>query len=435
MREVELQSGEIITPVKLESIRQRLAGLGLFSSLRLSPYMIYDADNAECAKTNLVIQVKEKDFGQGEVAPGYRTDLGAKLSTGITYNNLMGMNRTLSFKAQLNQRFNLAGFDDRRRTENIRRLEHSSKITFIEPYLLHNLLKSQVELEVSSSFQRKRFYGFDADIFKFSPQISKNFTKNFSTSVRYQFERINQFDATVVNDNDNFSIGGMTPSVTLDFRDDAINPRKGTYFTLSSEWANNYFGSMKNADLEVNYVKLINRNKFYVPMGNFTLAFSLAMGFEKNFSTDILKDDSGNPLLNSNGKPRTHGYIPSIKVFRLDGYDEIRGFEETEINRLIDGTPIGNLVIKNTAYFAAFKFEPRYNLTDSLQIGVFYDAGRVFVDHFQPLKLRSAVGAGLKFLTPVGSLDFDYGIKLTRHTYPDGKRDSAGRFLLSIGFF
>lgn len=434
-REIEMNSGDLITPTKLELIRQRLSSLGLFSSLRISPYMLSTSDAEDCAHTNLVIQVKEKDFGLGEVAPGYRTDLGAKFSTGLTYNNLGGMNRSISLKVQGNQRFTLNGFDDRRKSEDKRLLEYSSKVSFVEPYLFYNFLKSQVEFELSSSFQRKRFYGFDADIFRISPQITKNFTKYFSSSVRYQFERINQFDATVLNDNDNFSIGGITPSVTFDFRDDPINTHKGSYFTLSSEWANPYFGSMKNADLEVNYVKVISRNKFYIPAGDFTLAFSLALGYERNFATDLLLDSSGHTQLNSNGIVRTRGYIPSIKVFRLDGYDEIRGFEESEINRLITGEPIGDIVVQDEAYFTAFKFEPRYSLSDSVQIGVFYDAGRVFVNNFSPLDLRSSVGAGLKFLTPVGSLDFDYGIKLQRKTYPDGKYDSSGRFLLSIGFF
>lgn len=70
-----------------------------------------------------------------------------------------------------------------------------------------------------------------------------------------------------------------------------------------------------------------------------------------------------------------------------------------------------------------------------MQLDVFFDAGRVFIDKFQPLDLRTSVGAGFKFLTPVGSLDFDYGVKLNKRTYPDQKRDSTGRFHLSIGFF
>lgn len=441
-REVNLTKGELITPLKMEMIRQRLTNLGLFSSLNIAPYMEYHGEEEKgCAKTNLVIQVKEKDFGLWEIAPGYRTDLGAKLSAGITYNNLNGMNRSISFKAQANRRTNLDGFDETRQKQNKDLLEYLGKVSFVEPYLFHNVLNQQIEFETASSFQRKRFYGFDADIFRISPQITKTFQLNdysrdaLSLAVRYQFERINQFNATVPKDNDNFSIGGITPSVTLDKRNDPIYPRKGYYLNLSSEWANHYFGSMKNADLEVNYVKVISRNKFYYPLGDFTLAFSMAVGYEKNFALDVMRDDAGKVIINSNGVPQTHGYIPSIKVFRLDGYDEIRGYDEGEVNRLRSGIPIGDVIVQNEAYFTVFKFEPRYNLTDSLQLGVFFDAGRVSVNEFTPFNLRTSVGAGFKFLTPVGSLDFDYGVKLQRKVSPDGVRDSFGRFHLSIGYF
>jgi outer membrane protein insertion porin family len=434
-REIDLKQGDLITPKKLEDLRQKLSGLNLFSSLRITPYMMYESEATACPKTNLVIQVKEKDFGLIEVAPGYRTDLGSKLSTGITYNNISGMNRSASLRLQGNKRFNLDGFDERRKSENKDLFEYSAKASFVEPYVFYNVLKTQLEFELSSTFQRIRFYGFDADIFRISPQVSKNFTRTFSSSVKYQFERIVQFDATETKDNDNFSIGGITPTVTWDLRDDAINPKKGAFFTLSSEWANNFFGSMKEKELEVNFVKVISRNRFYYPIGDFVMALSIAAGYQKNFAEERLLDSTGNPVLNANGQAKTRGYIPSIKVFRLDGYDEIRGYDEGEINRLIDGTPIGEVIVQREAYFTALKFEPRYNLTDAIKIGVFFDAGRVYVDDFQPMKLRTSVGAGLKYVTPVGSLDFDYGIKLQRKTYSNQQRDSVGRFHLSIGFF
>lgn len=416
-REVLLKKGEIITPDSLEVLRQKISGLGLFSNLRITPYMLYedDDDPNKCAKTNLIIQVKEKDFRFIEFSPGFRTDIGGKVAVGVTYNNIGGMNRSLTIKAQGNERFNLNGFDERRRLENKKLIEFSSKVSIADPYFLYDVTKTQLEFETSLSGQRKRFTSFDADIFRISPQVSKNFTKTFSSSVKYQLERIRQFDATETKDNDNFTIGSITPSFTLDLRDDPVNPRKGSYFNVSSEWANPYFGSMKQNDFEVNYVKFISRNKFYKSIGNFVFATSLSVGFEKNYAEGV--------------------YIPSIKVFRLDGFDEIRGFDDSEINRLIDGSSISKVVVSDKAYFVAFKFEPRYNITDNVQFDVFFDAGRVFVNEFQPLNLRTSVGAGIKFITPVGSLDFDYGVKLKRERYPDGIRDAVGRFHLSIGFF
>jgi outer membrane protein insertion porin family len=414
-REVNFKPNELITPEKLEGLKHKIASLGLFSTTKITPYMLFDGNSQKCAKTNLVIQVKEKDFGLIELAPGYRTDLGLKLSTNIIYNNLMGMNRAISLKTQLNQRDNLDGFDQRRKFENKKLLEYSIKASVSEPYIFYDLFKTQVESEISSSWQRKRFYGFDADIFRFSPQLSKNFTRYLSSSIKYQFERISQFDATLTKDNDNFSIGSITLSSSIDMRDDPVNTRKGFYLSLSTELANPAFGSMKTSDLEVNFGKIITRNKYYYPLNDFTLAFSLAMGAEKNFAQK--------------------GYIPSIKVFRLDGYDEIRGFDDGEINHLASGQAIGDAIVDKTAFFSAFKFEPRYDITDFVQLAIFFDAGRVSVNSFQPLNLRTSAGAGVKFLTAVGALDFSYGIKLHKQTYTNGAVDATGRFHLSIGYF
>jgi outer membrane protein assembly factor BamA len=59
-REIEFQKGELINPAKIENLRQKLSGLNLFSSLRITPYMMYGVENEGCPQTNLVIQVKEK---------------------------------------------------------------------------------------------------------------------------------------------------------------------------------------------------------------------------------------------------------------------------------------------------------------------------------------------------------------------------------------
>ena len=207
----------------------------------------------------------------------------------------------------------------------------------------------------------------------------------------------------------------MTITSALDLRDDPINSKKGPYFNLSAEFANPYFLSMKTNDFEVNFYKIISRNKYYYPFYNFTLAFSLATGAEKNLSSN--------------------GYIPSIKVFRLDGYDEIRGYDDGEINHLITGEAIGDVTVNNTAFFTAFKFEPRYNINDNVQVDIFFDAGRVSVNQYLPFKLRTSAGFGFKFLTAVGALDFSYGFKLHKESYTNGTADSVGRFSLSIGYF
>ncbi|WPU65549.1 BamA/TamA family outer membrane protein [Peredibacter starrii] len=132
---------------------------------------------------------------------------------------------------------------------------------------------------------------------------------------------------------------------------------------------------------------------------------------------------------------QTAGYIPNIKVFRLTGMDIIRGFSDEEANRLPNGNDISEERIDNRAYLANFKFEPRYFINDALMAGVFYDAGRVFVNRVDLGDLRDSVGVTFKIITPVGTLDFDYGIKLLRERNKDGSLEDPGRFHVSIGFF
>jgi outer membrane protein insertion porin family len=428
-REIHLEKGELITPDKLDGIRKRLSETGLFATLRITPYMMYESEEVSCPKTNLVVQVKERDFGQVEIAGGYRTDLGIKLSSDVTYNNLFGTNKGVSLRAQGNQRFNLDGFDERRKSEDKQFPEYLVKASFLDPYLFYDVIHTQLEFELSTSVQRSRYSGFDADIFRISPQILKSFPEyNFGIGLNYQFEKINTFDATLEKDTANYYIGSITPSATLDYRNDPVYTRKGTHHAISSEWANPYFGSINEPNYEVNFLKLVNRNKFYYPMADVTLAVSLALGYEKNFATEIIGNDAS-------GQPVTKGYIPSIRVFRLDGPDEVRGYDPGEINRLKDGTPIGEVIVQDTAYFNVLKFEPRYNVNDYLQLVAFFDAGRVFVNEFEPFDLRTSAGVGFKILTQVGSFDFNYGIKLQRQSYPDGSHDSPSRFSVSIGFF
>jgi outer membrane protein insertion porin family len=256
--------------------------------------------------------------------------------------------------------------------------------------------------------------------------LTRDLTKRVSTSLTYQYEDIAQFNATQEIDEGKFRIGAITPSITYDLRNSQINPLKGAFFNLSMEFANPYFLSQKEDDLTINYYKLISRNRFYIPFKNGTVAISMVGGVQENLARDITTVD---------GVSQTKGYIPNIKVFRLAGMDIIRGYTDQEMNMLPSGKDVTEVRVDNKAYLANLKVEPRYFLNDSLMAGVFYDAGRVFVDRVDLGELRDSVGVTFKVVTPVGTLDFDYGIKLLRKRDANGSLESPGRFHVSIGFF
>lgn len=417
---IRLEKGEIITPSKTREFEASISATGLFNSVSVSPLRHTSAS----ADTDLIVKVTERQYGLVEFAPGYRTDLGIKLSGTVSYLNIGGYNRAVTLRSQVNQRLNYQTFDPRRRKEKRQLLEHNSSFTYTQG----DIFDSLIDLATGISYQRKRFYSFDADIARGNLTLTRDFNKKFSISTRYQLENITQTDATEARDNGSFRIGAITPSITYDLRDSQTLPLKGAFFNLSVEFANPYFLSQKDPDLTINYYKLVSRNRFYIPYKNGTVAISLVGGVQENLANQNVTVD---------GVRQTEGYIPSIKVFRLTGMDIVRGFNDEEINRIPGDSrdDISEVRIQERAYLANFKFEPRYFINDSLMAGVFYDAGRVFVNRVDLGELRDSVGITFKILTPVGTLDFDYGIKLLRERNKDGSLEDPGRFHVSIGFF
>lgn len=425
-RKSHIDPGSPLTPAKAKEYENSLSSMGLFNTVRVRPIN----HKGETPLTDLAVEVTERDYGLIELAPGYRTDIGLKLSATVSYMNLMGSNRSISFTGLVNQRLDLQTLDERRRDEGKRLLEYNMGIQYNQP----DIFETYIDYGASANFQRRRFFSFDADILRFANTISKDFGSRYSLALRHQFERINQFDATEERDNGSFTIGALTPSFTADFRNTRINPTSGAWFNVSNEYANPFFLSQKNDDLTINFYKLISRNRFYIPIPRGTIAISLVGGIQENLANKYKKDSNGNPVV-TDGVRETEGYIPNIKLFRLTGTDIVRGYSDEEINRLTNGNDIGTDRIQRRAYMANFKFEPRYFINDSLMAGVFYDAGRVYKDVIDLGELRESAGVTFKIITPVGTLDFDYGVKLLRKRQPNGSLESPGRFHVSIGFF
>lgn len=437
MKKVPLEPGDLITPSKTRDIESALSSTGLFNAVTVTPLR----NKAKNAATDLVIKMSERDFGLVEIAPGFRTDIGLKLTGTVSYLNIGGRNMSITLRSQINQRLSYQSFDKRRRQEHRSLLEYLNNVTFN----MGDIFDTKIDYSAGLTVQRKRFYSFDADIIRINNTFTRDITKKLTSSIRHQFERIKQWDATQPKDNVELDIGAITPSLTYDLRSSQVNPVAGAFFNLSCEFANPYFGSQNKPELAINYYKLISRNRFYIPLKRGTIAISMVAGLQENMAKSLVRDANGNPIEIQetvkggtqvyDTKKQTQGYIPNIKVFRLTGMDIVRGFSDEEINKLPDRRDISDTRVQDKAYLALMKIEPRFFVNDSLMTGVFLDAGRVYVDQVNLGELRSSAGITFKIVTPVGTLDFDYGIKLLRKRNLDGRLEDPGRFHVSIGFF
>ncbi|MCK5072197.1 MAG: hypothetical protein KAQ98_02140, partial [Bacteriovoracaceae bacterium] len=126
-RLLRIKKDEKITRKNVQQMKKDISYLGLFSTIKITPYIRKQREGTDEYYANLLIQVKERNFGVVEVAPGFRTDIGMKISGAVAYNNLMGMNRSAMFKVQANSRLDYNNFDERRRMERKRVIEYSVK--------------------------------------------------------------------------------------------------------------------------------------------------------------------------------------------------------------------------------------------------------------------------------------------------------------------
>src|SRR5690606_39207064 len=101
-------------------------------------------------------------------------------------------NRSITLKSQINQRLNFQTLDERRQKEKKQLLEHNTSLTYNQG----DIFNTDIDLGLGTSFQRKRFYSFDADIWRINSTLTKDLTKRLSSSLRYQYETITQSDAT-----------------------------------------------------------------------------------------------------------------------------------------------------------------------------------------------------------------------------------------------
>jgi outer membrane protein insertion porin family len=205
-------------------------------------------------------------------------------------------------------------------------------------------------------------------------------------------------DADSLRDN---TISKVALSVSFDTRNNFADPTRGLFLMGNTDFYNEIRG--KNA----NFVKF----RFY--FGHY-FEFLRYFTIANNLRVDRIQTLGDNVS------------IPSNELFQLGGDDTIRGFTEDSLGPVnAGGNPIGGRVRW------IYNGELRIKLFKNFKLAGFYDTGAL-VNEFNDINLgtvRQSIGFGLRYITPVGPLRFDYGIILDPK-----KNDHFGRFHLTFGY-
>jgi translocation and assembly module TamA len=184
-----------------------------------------------------------------------------------------------------------------------------------------------------------------------------------------------------------------------DLRDNPLEPRRGFYLSISVQEGGGPLGG------DFDYLRILPEGRAYLTFGDegaTTLAGRLRFG----------------TLVPGSGRPEDS---PVTARFYAGGPNSMRGFGLRRLSPMLlvpapSGPPEARVVLPIGGNgLVEGSVEARFRVGASLLVAGFVDFGSVTVDRFplrQPERILWAVGAGLRYLSLVGPIRVDLGVRL-----------------------
>jgi outer membrane protein assembly factor BamA len=414
-RELLVKSGDPLGLSALVESQRRLAALGLFRRTRIT-----QLDHGDATTRDVLVSVEEApasivgygggvELGQrihesqelGGTAEE-RLELTPRAFFEVTRRNLFGKNRS----ASVFTRVSLRPSDEQNDTSGFSFSEYRVLGTFREPRVfgtgVDGFLTATAEQQIRSSFSFWRR--------ALSAEGGRALTRSIHVSGNYQIQRTELFDEKL-NPGDVRLIDRAFPQVLLssfsaatvrDTRDDQLNPAAGELLSANAQLAARMIGS------EVGFVKWYLTGQVFrrVPgAARVVLATSARVGLAAGFPREVVS---------AAGEVDVGKDLPASERFFAGGDTTVRGFARDQLGTPEtidqDGFPIGGNAL------TIFNVELRLPVRGGLGVVGFVDSGNVFAltTDIDLGQLRSALGFGVRYASPVGPIRVDLGFKANR---------------------
>jgi outer membrane protein insertion porin family len=382
-RELVLHPGEPFSFERVLESQRRLLSLGIFERVTIS-----ELDPDRERRRDVVVTVEEAPRTTVAWGIGYSEQDLLRGSVELTRRNLSGLGRTASV-------FVRGSFRGSRFLLNLR-----------EPWLLGRDLDSFLtafwEEEDRTTFDYNRKGGV--------AQVGQSVDARTTLIYRYLYQDTTVFNVEVPDEEIDrqfrtYTVSGPAFSFVWDGRDDPLEARRGAFLSSSLALSLDTLGG-------VSYLKgFVQASDIWRVRDDLAFVASLRLGLAATWGAEA-------PLL------------PLPERFFSGGAYGPRGWPVDEVGPKViapdgDVYPLGgNALLLGGA-------ELRYDLTRSFQVATFLDIGNVYpeVADVSIPDLRKSVGLGVRYLTPIGPIRLDYGLKI--HRLPG---ESAGRLHLTIGY-
>jgi outer membrane protein insertion porin family len=339
---------------------------------------------------NLFVEMEEKKPYYFHSGLGYQSDIGAYLNAKLGDRNFLGGNKNVWIGGAISQ------------------VGYRAEAWYSEPRFMgtHFSNNSGVYAEKKEEFNQN----FGVKRYGASTVFSKKWTDHLTAGLAFKYENRKSYeiegretDEDDINSDEYRSrnILIFTPSVSYDTRDSSIMPKKGIYTMISTDFSQ---GIDNDLDSFINY-KLDGRY-YYTPkaLPRLTLALLGRLGY-----IDPLGDVDD---------------IPDDQLFYLGGIADVRGYEENMLLFDDNDDPVGGRTSVVTS------LEARFDIGANFELTTFLDAGRITETEI-PIDddWRKSVGAGIRYITPIGPIGFLYGHKLDKTD-----KENSGRLHFSLGY-
>ena len=380
-REFRLKEGELFDGSKLKRSKQRINNLNYFEDVKIDTQRGKDPDLIDVLAT-----VTEKPTGTFTVGAGFSSVENLIFTTSIAQNNLFGNGHRVNLTASLSS------------------IRTDFNINLTEPRLFDSTISAGLDAFNNQndllSFRMRSSGG--------GIRLGKNITEYETISLGYRYNKVNvsgvlKADETVFLQNGKRTTSRMNPIYIYDSRDNFLNPSQGWRHVLGFELAG--FGGLK-------FHRSVYEVTYYRPLiGKLVLGSHARVNFADGYDGDTL---------------------PSFERYFMGGPTSLRGFTLQDIGpKASDGDPLGG----NKSML--LNLELQYPFTKAIRGFVFYDRGNLYgtgadlsstSEDWDLAKMRHSIGAGFRFLSPMGPLGFAYGIKLDRRS-----SEETGQFHFSAG--